>query len=821
MEVMEDGNLMDKVIILIQRDLDYYNEKQAILQEVICPAVVGGLLDFPRFVSFASMKLVLWWEEEYVAAYRKSSGFIRKISRNTEDDLETIGDCEVVVKDSDPKRFVQAISNSAKNLLDHLHVVTQEALDHADLTVLTGTIGAASLLKNCLWFYIQSTDNTTKDLTGILQETFKKYQEMEEALAERLLDLHCRLVTLYILQDADCLDWENTSPFFEMERGSYVIQMWWLYMKGTREDLWNTVPPNMAKRVFVGILNESLTILTVRYVQATPSEHRTKLLIADLSNLLLCVAQLLPSVCDSAEEYMGISLNNKSKILRDIHSKCQELLYCLILKGAPLDILKRLFRKGIEKIDLLKCKTSGPLPWICFSLPHLFKQIPKNVLKLTEFPGNVEITLELMVLLAQPQPHWSLLLKVLGLKDCRLLKILVELCSSECKEEMKVGSSKKEICSGFLCIRDGQCEKEALSSSFQLYNLFRATTDVILTIGSSKEILKVFLEPICQKNDWAKCLDRRNVWNQIKPAWFLSIMDLARPILPKTIKTTIDAIKTGASMYQAMAIILVCFSYFWDCLDSTLFKVTNMIQDVVPSDITPLSNSVLLQTLISALYSELVQMSQEKKHIKIAGHPNEETATFDGTNSSENEIALALAEALCSIDEDNKHTDQIDQFMEEAKSSVEMSEFEEKGSARVACTQMCDNLVGNMLTNQHGKKNLKVLYDFIRSNSDWVYQQLSTGGQKSGLKPDKVSPPAESLLFTMFHIGAKPFDEVLSGNWRPDWMSLLQTPMGLCTEKMSTHINRRWEFRDIKSSSLTAQDIQAINNISSSLKSGQ
>lgn len=75
--------------------------------------------------------------------------------------------------------------------------------------------------------------NSSRDLTGILQESFKKYQEMEEALAERLLDLHCRLVSLYILQDADCLDWENTDPFFEMERGSYIIQMWWLYMKGT------------------------------------------------------------------------------------------------------------------------------------------------------------------------------------------------------------------------------------------------------------------------------------------------------------------------------------------------------------------------------------------------------------------------------------------------------------------------------------------------------------------------------------------------------------------------------------------------------------
>lgn len=111
--------------------------------------------------------------------------------------------------------------------------MTQEALDHADLTVLTGTIGAAALLKNCIWFYIQTIDNKQKDQVEQLQKGYKKYHEMCEALAERLLDLHCRLLSLYILQDAECLDWEDEKPFFESERASYTIQMWWLYMQGT------------------------------------------------------------------------------------------------------------------------------------------------------------------------------------------------------------------------------------------------------------------------------------------------------------------------------------------------------------------------------------------------------------------------------------------------------------------------------------------------------------------------------------------------------------------------------------------------------------
>lgn len=103
---------------------------------------------------------------------------------------------------------------------------------------------------------------------------YKQYSEMTEALAERLLDLHCRLLMLYIMQDADCLNWESQQPFFESERGSYTIQMWWLYMQGTQQDLWNSVPPNMAQRVFAGMINETLTILTVRYTQVIYSNYR-------------------------------------------------------------------------------------------------------------------------------------------------------------------------------------------------------------------------------------------------------------------------------------------------------------------------------------------------------------------------------------------------------------------------------------------------------------------------------------------------------------------------------------------------------------------
>lgn len=81
--------------------------------------------------------------------------------------------------------------------------------------------------------------------------------------------------------------------------------------------------------------------------QSVPSEARSQLLIVDISNLLLCVAQLLPTVCDNAKELIGFSLNTCSKIIRDVHTKCQELLNCFLLRGAPLDTIYKVCIKNV------------------------------------------------------------------------------------------------------------------------------------------------------------------------------------------------------------------------------------------------------------------------------------------------------------------------------------------------------------------------------------------------------------------------------------------------------------------------------------------
>ncbi|XP_057670152.1 uncharacterized protein KIAA0825 [Diorhabda carinulata] len=816
MEVMEDGNLMDKVNILIQRDMEYYTKNQTILQETICAGIIGGKLDFPRSASFASVKLVLWWEKEFEAAHKKPSGFLpkSKCKKDTQLDDDNGG----IVKDSDPSKFVSLIVKSADQLLAHLHVLTQEALDHADLAVLTGTIGASALLKNCLWFYIRAIKDEKTTSVENLQTSYKKYHEMCEALAERLLDLHCRLISLYILQDAECLDWENEKPFFESERGSYTIQMWWLYMQGTKEDLWSTVPPRMAQRVFGGMLNESLTILTVRYTQGIPSETRNKLIVVDISNLLMCIAELLPALCDNAKELTGTTYNTGTKILRDIHTKCQELYTCLLLRAAPIDILNKVFHKGLD-IEMCKSKTSGIAPWMTFAQPNIFDKKIQQGTKIDDLNPDIYIALELTVLLSQPQLNWAQLLKVLCMNKYKILKIILSSMREYFTLLMEKPLNKNSTCSYFLCNEEGSCGDENVVSvnlqAIHYYNLILSSTEILLFVGNKTDLMDILLPLIIEQPNWAYCLERRHVWNQIRPAWYEAILNFTTEILPIVADTVIHAIQTEATMYQGMSIILACASQFWDYINPTLYRISSLLQEHILADIVPLNNSTLVQILVCSIYSYLLRKSREiKKEVRI----EEITSMIAATNNPPEAIALAVAESLCSIDEDNKHTNQIDEFLSQVKSYVE-SEMAVSTYKRLEENQIfAEVAVSEILASATGKNSLKMLYWFVKCNADYIYKMLGVNDEVGDIQPQRGFLKQISLLHTMFNINSRPFDQLLSGKWQPNWLKLLQNPMGISKDRIWKQISQRWEFRNTSSTTIPPNTILMVNNITSSFK---
>lgn len=186
-------------------------------------------------------------------------------------------------------------------------------------------------------------------------------------------------------------------------------------------------------------------------------------------------------------------------------------------------------------------------------------------------------------------------------------------------------------------------------------------------------------------------------------------------------------------MYQAMSIVLACFSQLWDCVNPVFAHIAALLQDILPLSVTPLGHSTLLQLLVSALYSELLKRSQEqKKSIKFSvDHTKSEVVangcekqpstsniekdamehkssitSFDGTIHTVESIALALAEALCSIDEDNKHTEQIEQFLDDVKESL--SDLHGRAKDAEHNSQAVEVMASDLLSTSYGKRNLKV-----------------------------------------------------------------------------------------------------------------
>ncbi|XP_068631342.1 uncharacterized protein [Battus philenor] len=835
MEVIEDGNIMDRIPILLQRDFQYYQEKQTVLSDKICRGVVGGRLDFPRNASFAAVKIVMWLEEEFEIAFNHASGMFVTLNGDKGDGG--------VAKTSDPDKFVQLAIKSSDSLLEHLHALAQEALDHADLPVLTATLGAAALLKNSLHCYVQHVEDTgNPERHSRLQACYKRYVTMSEAVGERVLDLHNRVLSLYILQDSGGRPIEEQKPDYT---GTPSVQGWWLYMNGSRKDLWDTVPPRMAQRIFAGMLNETLTILTVRYCQTNTTDSTTPLLLNDILNILLCVAQLLPSICASGADLAGLDVPKQTRDVRDVHAKCNELFKCMIYRGAELHFLHQEFKKK-EEDSIVK---DSPYPWFTFVSPNLFDRFDDFTIKHTkDLQDKTAIGLELMVLLAQPQPSWTLLVKVIMMRDCRLARILLNhaICNMSVDNGRwpAVGlwynvDAHQEKCEGFLCTADGFCRFTGNGDVGEEYaRSAGALTNILATVGSKAELKSSLCYALeISGRDWASCFDKRQVWCDRRPPWLAGILAIVGTALQFIPPILVNAIQSGASMYQTMSLCLNCISRSLDCIPRCFINAASVIEDTLPANVNPVGGSVMLQMLVTIVYEELQKWAKKEvirektvangeahnlnakqtrpklKQVRIRSLANTTTSSsvsFDGSHSAPSSVALAIAEALCSLDEDDKHTQEIQALVDQSKRTFtlsdqfgledfpEFAEFIEEGNVPASNAERASDaaiLTNQILMTSSGRDSLRVIYDHLRLHAERIYKDLGVQETCNAEIPLIRAP----LLYIMFHIGRRPFDQFLRGEWQMPWSRLVTVAKAWSgIEGAKVHINRRADVRDVK-----------------------
>lgn len=98
-----------------------------------------------------------------------------------------------------------------------------------------------------------------------------------------------------------------------------------------------------------------------------------------------------------------------------------------------------------------------------------------------------------------------------------------------------------------------------------------------------------------------------------------------------------------------MALSISCLTEMLDCLPNNLFVITVALSEIISTEVRPLGESVLIQTLFSAVYTKLIETAEQD-----AANKNTESTAL-----SKSSICMILAEAICSVDEDNKHTEGI------------------------------------------------------------------------------------------------------------------------------------------------------------------
>ncbi|VEN35269.1 unnamed protein product, partial [Callosobruchus maculatus] len=387
---------------------------------------------------------------------------------------------------------------------------------------------------------------------------------------------------------------------------------------------------------------------------------------------------------------------------------------------------------------MFKARSTGPCAWIVFALPHIFKAQTMASSNISDLEPRVAIALELMVLLAQPQPNWTLLLKVLCMRQQRLIMMILNAASKVLQQDIQKKPTVEADCGGFLCCNDGTCKMAAvLGPTLQqsdYYNIIHSAVKVSLYVGSEEDFQTVLIPIIVMRENWTKCFDRKNVWNQIRPPWFEAMVNFVDPLLQITSDTVCAAVESGATMYQAMALTLACLNLLWDCVHPALKKIADLLQTFMPFNVHPLHQSCLLQIVVNALYSKLLNDSQmlAKNKVSCEGESNDKlcqkisVATSEVIFQTKDEILLAVAEALCSVDEDNKHTDQIEEFLENTKSNRVEGPLEGIEST----SQMADLLVSDILMTDDGKCSLKTLFHFVKGNKEWIYQQLGVSDEK-------------------------------------------------------------------------------------------
>ncbi|KAG9354333.1 hypothetical protein JZ751_001038 [Albula glossodonta] len=241
--------------------------------------------------------------------------------------------------------FVEVVGKVMSAILGRLQERARQVFMSAPLRKLPALLASAVCVQQRLSHYETQLKDSARIPISLLP--IQKCLELTAALQENLIGYCVRVCATCILQDPESHHWADPKPFYEGERCSFSIQMWHYFLSGLRSDLWAVLPSGLAQEVLAQVLSQTLELLVQRYSQACPSYNRTQQMRADITAILLCVEQLMWSVCDSSDALLRPDPYARPCI-SSIHSLCNQLLAVLAIVTSPLPELYKIFNGGSD-----------------------------------------------------------------------------------------------------------------------------------------------------------------------------------------------------------------------------------------------------------------------------------------------------------------------------------------------------------------------------------------------------------------------------------------------------------------------------------------
>ncbi|XP_076585875.1 uncharacterized protein KIAA0825 homolog isoform X1 [Chaetodon auriga] len=708
-----------------------------------------------------------------------------------------------------------------------------------------------ALLSTCIYVHQRlehyharlKDSNTAAAKVPLTLLPIQKYQEIVEALRDQLTSYCIQVCFTCILQDAESHHWADPKPFYEGERCSFSVQMWFYFLCGLRSDLWAILPADLAKEVLGQVLSETLQLLVQRYAEARPSYKRHLQVRCDITAVLLYVEQLMWSVCDSPEALVHASpysaiaiIAGRSDWSYQIHSLCEQLLTVLVIVTAPLSLLYRIFTTDPAKESAPHQPDSPVVHWLNAINPDLFtEQAMRDGLV-----GQAASACQLRLLTSDPGCNPRLLLRMLLYRDCHLPRMLLEnshFCMEGCLE-MSTESSKAgddfivALFNLFSCLNN---VPKALTEVLQpyleraqiwdhLYTLADTTRTVPVVISCVRAIVTkstntLLVHLVSMVMDWQATEVRSGaLFKQNVPESVLTKIPKEWNYTPPEARRKETATKTVISLT------IQTFSFILTNLPLAVASVPLPIRylfQVAEKQLSQHSRQLrLVGLLLWALLGCLIQGLEDPHTLEqISG-----LALDRGAKEPLSLLAECLQAAmgiqqkgvpkptmhkvLLAMEEKRPKWTNIQ--LQKARKLCSDSVFERGRESGVAAAELTEQKIGLMLLEvchkAGGSDYLRQIYHIIQGNEELLMFKLS-GGTNSPSHPPRLvnfdlaseshgDAAAFNPLYQFDHVGKKKLDQSAVVDWAWDWPRLVPAYQGMSQVTFKTLLANRWEMQE-------------------------